>query len=328
MTTLPPGGAGPSGDAIPATGDPAARRDAAGDTPVALPRQVVRRSDETVVRRSDETMVPRGSRGAVGGWRPKLVALDLDGTMVGYGGMTPTPAVVAAVARVVESGVPVVVATGRAVTHALDAAVALGLHGITLVCTNGAVVYDGDVGAVVHQETVDMSRAAHALAERLPGAGFAVERGIVGFAVTPGLTHEFLVGGHETVDDLAELVARPTTRLVCAATEHGVAALARAAAESLDPAVYSWELGYTAWMDVMAAGVSKATGIARVCAALGVDASGVLALGDGSNDLALFGWAGCAVAMGQSAPELFDVADLVTDPVDADGAATALGWWF
>ncbi len=272
--------------------------------------------------------MPRGSRAAVGDWRPKLVALDLDGTMVGYRGLTPTPAVVAAVARVVDSGVPVVVATGRAVTHARQAALALGLHGITLVCTNGAVVYDGDADAVVHQQTVDMSSAVYALAERLPGAGFAVERGVVGFATTPELVHEFLVGRHEVVADLAELVAVPTARLVCAATDHGVAALAEAAASCLDPAVYSWELGYTAWMDVIAAGVSKATGVETVCADLGVDAADVLALGDGSNDLALFGWAGCAVAMGQSVPELFDVADLVTDPVDADGAATALGWWF
>ncbi|GAA0265124.1 HAD family hydrolase [Cryptosporangium japonicum] len=263
------------------------------------------------------------------GWRPKLVALDLDGTVVNYGPARTQPslAVAAAVGRVIDAGVPVVVATGRAVLDALDTAVALGIHGVELVCTNGAVVYDAETGETTHRVTVDASAAASALAERIPGAVFAAERDARGFLTTDGFHREFTVGTQEVVD-LATLVAEPVVRLVCVRPGWDVTQMAAVAREVLDPAQYSWDLGFSAWLDVQAAGVSKATGTAMVCADLGVDAADVLAIGDGTNDIELFKWAGWAVAMGQAMDVVKDVADEITDPVDLDGCATALSRWF
>ena len=263
------------------------------------------------------------------GWRPKLVALDLDGTVVPYGraGTLPSRAVLAAVRRVVDAGVPVVVATGRAVPDALDTAVALGIHGVELVCTNGAVVYDAESGQVTHRVTVDAAAAAYALASRIPDAVFAAERDQYGFMVTDGFHREFTVG-REDVVDLETLVAEPVARLVCVAPGRDVDYMASVAAEILDPASYGWDLGYSAWLDVMAPGVSKATGTSMICADLGVDPADVLAVGDGTNDIQLFGWAGWSVAMGQALALVQDAADEVTDPVDLDGCATILGRWF
>jgi len=54
-----------------------------------------------------------------GGWRPKLVALDIDGTLFvpdlenGFSADEVTPAVRAAVERLVDSGTHVVLASGR-----------------------------------------------------------------------------------------------------------------------------------------------------------------------------------------------------------------------
>jgi hydroxymethylpyrimidine pyrophosphatase-like HAD family hydrolase len=262
-------------------------------------------------------------------WRPKLVALDLDGTVVGYGpaGLRPTRAVVGAVRRVVDAGVPVVVATGRAPADAVDTAVALGLTGLELVCTNGAVVYDPAARVAVHEVTIDPAPAVHALIERLPDAAFAVERGITGWAVTEGFLADFTVGTVETVD-LATLLAAPTARLVCTSAASGLAEMARAAAEALDPRRYGWDLGYSPWLDVMAATVDKATGVAMICDDLGVDPADVLAIGDGTNDLGLFAWAGRSIAMGQSPPEVLDAADEVAGPVERDGLVAVLDRWF
>jgi len=262
-------------------------------------------------------------------WRPKLVALDLDGTVVPYGraGTRPSLAVAAAVGRVIDAGVPVVVATGRAVPDALDTAVALGIRGVELVCTNGAVVYDAEAGEITHRVTVDVAPAAAALAERIPGAVFAAERDPHGFVTTDGFHREFTVGREEVVD-LATLVAEPVVRMVCVASGWDVEQMAEVAREVLDPAQYSWDLGFSAWLDVQAPGVSKATGTAMVCADLGVDPADVLAIGDGTNDIELFKWAGWAVAMGQALEVVQDAADEVTDPVELDGCATVLGRWF
>ncbi|WP_170323887.1 HAD family hydrolase [Cryptosporangium phraense] len=263
------------------------------------------------------------------GWRPKLVALDLDGTVVPYGraGTRPSLAVAAAVGRVIDAGVPVVVATGRAVPDAVDTAVALGIRGVELVCTNGAVVYDAGTASVIHSVTVDVAPAAKALAARIPEAVFAAERAPGGFVVTDGFHREFTVG-RERVVDLETLVAEPTVRLVCVAPGWDVTRMGAVAAEVLDPAEYSWDLGFSAWLDVQAPGVSKATGTAMVCADLGIDPSDVLAIGDGTNDIELFKWVGWAVAMGQAPEVVQSFADEVTDPVELDGCATVLSRWF
>jgi hypothetical protein len=198
---------------------------------------------------------------------------------------------------------------------------------VELVCTNGAVVYDAERGEAVHRVPVDPAPAVHALADRLPGAAFAAERHERGFVVTDGFRPGFTVGAEEVVD-LATLVAEPTVRVVCTWRGGDHARMAAAAAATLDPARYGWELGYSAWLDVMAPGVSKATGVALLCEDLGVDPADVLAVGDGTNDLALFGWAGWAVAMGQSPDAVRDAADEVAEPVERDGAAAVLDRWF
>jgi HAD superfamily hydrolase (TIGR01484 family) len=278
---------------------------------------------------------------ANGGWRPGLVVLDLDGTVVPYADehVPPSPRVQAAVAATLRAGVPVIIATGRAVWSALPTAADLGLHGVELVCSNGAVVYDPDSATVLHAVTIDPRPAALALAERDPELTFAVEHGTEGFRTTPGFPRDF---PSRFLDDtsLAELVATPTTRLVArretprpdetAFEIYGAEAEAarELCAATLDPEMYGWEIGYTGWIDVMAPGVTKATGAAMLAADLDVDPADVLAVGDGENDLPLFAWAGRAVAMGQAPPDVKAAADDVTGTVTHDGAAELLERWF
>ncbi|WP_163568555.1 HAD family hydrolase [Fodinicola feengrottensis] len=106
------------------------------------------------------------------GWRPKLVVLDLDGTVVPYyqERALPNQRVRDAVAATLAAGVPVTIATGRAVWSALPTAADLGLHGIQLVCSNGAVVFDADARQVRHEVTFDPTpgRAGAAVRGRTP----------------------------------------------------------------------------------------------------------------------------------------------------------------
>lgn len=265
---------------------------------------------------------------------PSMVVLDLDGTVVPYSyhDAPPSERVVKAVGRVLEAGVPVVVATGRAVWSALPTIRRLGLHGIELVTSNGAVVYDADSDTVLYAETVDVAPAAAALTAARDGLEFAVERGVEGFFVTPGFGAEF---DHELVGrgTLAELVAAPTTRMVCrlpAARQtpeiwswQSQEALALATSV-LDPREYSIETGYSGWIDIAAPGVTKGTGAQRLAERLGVDPAGALAIGDGTNDLALFAWAGRSVAMGQANDRVKRAAGEVTATIDEDGVALVL----
>ena len=72
------------------------------------------------------------------GWRPGLVALDIDGTLVDREN-TISPAVERAVRAVLEAGSHVVLATGRGLTSTMPVAQRLCLPKPYLVCSNGAV---------------------------------------------------------------------------------------------------------------------------------------------------------------------------------------------
>ncbi len=225
------------------------------------------------------------------------------------------------------AGVPVIVATGRSVWGALPTAAALGLDGIELVCSNGAVVYDGGTGKILHEVTVDPGPPALAIAKLAPSAGFAVERGADGWLHTARFERNF-PGPFLAEVELEELLTIPTPRLVARLEEYTPEEAAAIAAEALAGAPYAWDIGYSSWIDVMALGVSKASGVALVAADLGIEAADVLAIGDGSNDVELFGWVGHAIAMGQALPSIQAAADAVTESVDDDGVAVALDRWF
>ncbi|HEU4676946.1 MAG TPA: HAD family hydrolase [Motilibacteraceae bacterium] len=259
------------------------------------------------------------------GWVPKLVALDLDGTVL-RGDETLSDVVREAVGAAREAGAHVVVATGRTVVGALDPARDLGLAGSLNVCSNGAVTAVLDPLDVVDMVTFDPAPVVRALRQELPDALFAVEVLGTGHLVT-GPFPEGELTGAQTVVDLDELLANPATRVVMRSPDrepaHFLELVRRLGLEDV-----SYAVGYTAWLDVAPQGVSKASGLEGLARRLGVDPADVLAVGDGRNDLEMLRWAGCGIAMGQAPAEVQDAADLVTGPVDEDGLATALSWFF
>lgn len=68
-------------------------------------------------------------------------------------------------------------------------------------------------------------------------------------------------------------------------------------------------------------GNTKASGLALIAEALGIDPGDVLAFGDMPNDVPMLRWAGHAVAVANAHPEALAVADEVTARNDDDGVA-------
>ena len=81
-------------------------------------------------------------------------------------------------------------------------------------------------------------------------------------------------------------------------------------------------------LEVSAAGISKATGLAALAAQHGVGAGQVVAFGDMPNDLPMLAWAGHAVAVANAHAEVLAAADEVTGRNDEDGVAQVLERWF
>lgn len=254
-------------------------------------------------------------------FRPKLVALDVDGTLVD--GMNQfTPAVGAAVRAMSDAGIPVVIATGRAVPGAMEVCERLDLPDGLAVCSNGAVLIGYRPVEIVHAVTFDASEAVRRVLAHVPDAFVAVEEIGIGYRVNrPFPTGE--IAGTITIENVDALISEPVTRVIIRATEsdpHEFHALV----EGLGLGDTNYYIGYTAWLDLAPLGVSKASGLELVCERLGVTAADVLAIGDGFNDVEMLEWAGRGVAMGQAPDQLKDAADAVTGTWADDGVATEL----
>jgi HAD superfamily hydrolase (TIGR01484 family) len=271
------------------------------------------------------------------GWRPRLVALDIDGTLLrwvdGVGQLheeMPT-AVRASVQRALDAGAHVVLASGRSPDGMTPVVEMLGMPRpgtgrAWVVASNGAVVFRHPPMEVVHEELFDARPAVEAVLAEHPHALVAVEERGVGYRVNrpfpPGELSGELIET-DVADLLADHVSRVIVRDPDATVEDFVALAGRLGLHGTD-----YVIGWTAWMDLSPVGVSKASGLAVVASRLGIDAQDVLAIGDGRNDVEMFGWAGRAVAMGQAPEEVQAAADWVTGTVDEDGCATELDRWF
>ncbi len=257
--------------------------------------------------------------------RPELVALDIDGTLVGPDGVVPPP-VVAAVRRVRAAGAHVVLATGRTFLGTRPVAEQLGLDSGWLVCSNGAVTATLDPPGFVDVVTFDPEPAVRLLLEHRPDALVAVERLGEGHYVTEPFPEGELTG-EQVVVPLDVLVALPATRVVLRCPDSDAERLLELV-ERIGLHEVTYAVGYTAWLDLAPQGVTKASALEEVRRRLAVTREATVAVGDGRNDVEMLAWAGCGVAMGQAALEVRERADVVTEPFADDGLAVALGWWF
>ncbi|MBP2370335.1 HAD family hydrolase [Pseudonocardia parietis] len=257
--------------------------------------------------------------------RPRLVALDIDGTIV-HGRRPPSPAVLDAITAATEHA-EVMLCTGRTVLGAGTALDHLGLAGGVTLTSNGAVEMDTASRTVLSVARFDISAGLARLREVFPGAVFGTEHVGVGQRVSAPFPDGILAGTVTEVG-LDGLLGEPTPKLIMYWPGRTPAETAERATElEIDDATMTLDHELP-WVTLVPVGVSKASGLARVAQRLGIDRSEVLAVGDGDNDREMLRWAGHGVAMGQAPPEVHADADETTAPVTEDGLADLLRRWF
>jgi hydroxymethylpyrimidine pyrophosphatase-like HAD family hydrolase len=254
-------------------------------------------------------------------WRPALVALDIDGTLVDYAERM-SAAVLHAVHGVVEAGAHVVLSTGRSVYGIERIVEMLELRSGHAVASNGAVTFTYYPIEITSAVTFDPEPAVRRVLEQVPDALVAVEVIGRGYRAN-GLFPEGEITGEMWIESLDDLIREPVTRVIIRDPQSSADDFI-ALAESLGLHGTNYFVGYTAWLDLAPEGVSKASALAEVAKSLNIGQSDVLAIGDGRNDVEMIEWAGRGVAMGQAPPELVAVADAVTGTLEQDGAALEL----
>ncbi len=259
------------------------------------------------------------------GWRPRLVALDVDGTVVDRDGVL-APAMADAISRVLAAGVPVVLATGRAWHSTREVVDLLGLPTGPTVCSNGAVIVSYPPQEIVQAVTFDPREVIERVESFAPGTLIAVEEIGRGFRLNEHFPEGDLTG-ELVVQSAEELGAEPVTRVILRDPRRSMDDFVALAAH-LGLQGVTYFVGWSAWLDIAPEGVNKATALAQVAADLGVKAEDVLAAGDGRNDIEMLRWAGRGVALDEAPLEVKEAADAVSVPFDEGGIVPELLRWF
>lgn len=250
-----------------------------------------------------------------------LVALDIDGTLLGRDMRIPA-ATVEAVAQVRAAGHHVVLASGRSLVGILPVARLLGIDRGWVVASNGAVMArlskDLPGGyALVDVRTFNVEPVVRLVRAETPEALIGVEEIGWGYRVTERFADGLVNGDQRVVRD-PELWDVPVSRAICRGA--GV----------LDLLAPLRSLGVTAtpagpdWVDVTPVHLSKATVLESVRVLLGIDAARTVAVGDGINDLEMITWSARGVAMGHAPAAVRDAADEVTGTIDEHGVVSVL----
>ena len=262
--------------------------------------------------------------------RSTLLALDIDGTILDINGEVP-PRTRAAVVAAAQAGVQVVLATGRGIEAALPVADFLGLTRGWMVCAHGALPVRLDPKLkgtpslpggyeITNSVTFDPTTAIGRMHQVLPEAIFAVEMPGRGFLTSADFPPGELIENTTTVS-LEQLSSQPVSRVIVRAPGMALADF-EAAVRSAGLHAVEYAIGWTAWLDVNAAGVSKASALDALVSGLGVKHT--VAMGDGANDLEMLRWADLSVAMGSAPARVKNATSVVTEPVWHEGAAIVL----
>ena len=253
---------------------------------------------------------------------PRLVAIDMDGTLLPTNSQTISGRNARALKGAQEAGITVAIATGRRPAYTAPLLLNLGLRADTpLIASNGAVL------STLGGEVIDRCHMSALVARGL--CGVLRPFGTVVFTFDrPGrgeLVLEDLEAAHgriamwvETNRNAIEVVKPLESALVDGEDPiQGMAAGSIGRMKDAEKALKASEWGPQceavrteyperdlSILDLLPVGISKGWALERLAARLGVDRKETMAIGDNWNDATMLEWAGRGIVMANAAPEL------------------------
>ena len=271
---------------------------------------------------------PTGLTPTVGGApfvRPRLIATDLDGTLLRSDGSVADRSV-AALRAVADAGLETVLVTARPPRWLDELAHVVGARGVAI-CGNGAFRYDVSGRRVFQERTIEravVTEIVRDLREQVPGTGFAAER-------ATGLAAESMFAAiHDHPEDLVttssiELLEDAAVGKLLARNPHLTDEEFIDVATQVvgDRAIVAFS-GAGGLAEISAVGVTKAAALQDWCAELEIAQGEVWAFGDMPNDLPMLTWAGRSFAVANAHPDVRAAATDLCPANDEDGVAAVL----
>lgn len=237
----------------------------------------------------------------------RLVASDVDGTIVEHDGSLPHGRI-AAVTAVQSAGIPFILATGRLWSSIRELSERLGIEGPNVTCNGSAVV--GVDGTIHSLELVDTDLADALTAELhrrgVPHAVYLEDGSVVTTAIAP--EHDVLPMLNEPMPTVEGREGRRVIKVVAFVSVEAEQDLRR-----IGPDVARIQRAGPRFLEWSSPRADKSTGAATAASILGVDLDDAVAIGDAENDAPLLRRAGLGVAVVGASTGAVDAADLQLD---------------
>jgi len=261
----------------------------------------------------------------------RLLAVDMDGTLIGQGGRALSPANAEALHLAAQAGVEVVPISARG-PHGIEYPLAGFAELRLIIAYNGAFIYDHQTEEKLLDQPIEPDDAQRALQ----------------LLLDHHLYHSCYVGTDLYVrEDSAEARFESGAQGQIPLIEPDLCSLARRGVHKLltldldrperlrrfyDQAVHELRHTTTVYtspisVEMNHSAVSKGTALSWLARRRGYASFQVMAIGDSFNDISMFAVAGLSVAIGDAPAEVQAKAQWVAPPMAQDGAAAAV-WRF
>ena len=257
----------------------------------------------------------------------KMLVTDMDGTLLGRD-KSVSPGNRAAIERLKQRGVKIVLASGRMVESMLPTARVLNVNA-PLIAYNGAALYDMQLGALSHALTIPAHWSAM-LCEAAESMGLHIQcyQDDGYFAPkenrhTRAYADAIRIEPTYTQQPLSKWITKDQLKLLIIdepkAIRNALPALRSAFADRIRMVSSQPE-----FIECTALAADKSIALARLAAELGIAPDEIVAFGDGENDIDMLRFAGLSYAMGNASAEVQRAADRVALASHQDGVALAI----
>jgi Cof subfamily protein (haloacid dehalogenase superfamily) len=259
--------------------------------------------------------------------RPKLIATDLDGTIVTHDGVI-SERTVNTFKRARDLGVEIFFVTGRPPRWMPEIREAFGFG--QAICGNGAMLYDLMADKVLEEWLIGVEEqfeTVNRLRKAIPPISFAVESHNY-FHREKAYIPRWDVGlDNIGVHTIEEVLKSPALKMLarCSQQELSSDEMLEIALRELDGLVtVTHSNPHDSLLEISALGVSKGATLARMAGRLGIDAADCVTFGDNPNDFSMLEWAGRSFAMSSGHPDGAKYAKSIAGPCEEDGVAIAI----
>lgn len=259
--------------------------------------------------------------------RPKLIATDLDGTIVPHNG-TISRRTIAAFTKARDLGVEIFFVTGRPPRWMGDIREAFDFG--SAICCNGGVIYDLHNDKVLEQwmiQPAELQRAVDVLRETIPNVSFAVESN-EHFHREKAYIPRWDIGMDDVgVETINTVTNRPALKLLARLSQEEISAdemlaLATPVLQGFVNVTHS--ASNDSLLEISALGVSKGETLAMMAARIGLTADDCVSFGDNPNDFSMLQWTGRSYAMIDGHPAGPAIAKDVAPSHKEDGVAVII----